>query len=108
MAVHVDKKNKEGKSMTINSLNGVNTIKPCSGIEKSAQTVKLPEQDTITLSPEAKAMGEVYALSEELRAVPDIRMDKVEAAIAKLKDPDYINKSVINNVADKIVDMFGI
>ena len=97
--------------MTINSLNGLNGVKSingCSGIEKSAQTVKLPEQDTITLSSEAKAMGEVYAISEELRAVPDIRMDKVEAAIQKLKDPDYINQSVINNVADKIVDLFGV
>ena len=97
--------------MTINSLNGLNGVKSingCPGIEKSAQTVKLPEQDTITLSSEAKAMGEVYAISEELRAVPDIRMDKVEAAIQKLKDPDYINQSVINNVADKIVDMLGV
>lgn len=96
--------------MTINSLNGlngVNSINGCSGM-KSAQTVKLPEQDTITLSSEAKAMGEVFAISEELRSVPDIRMDKVEAAIQHLKDPDYINQTVINNVADKIVDMFGV
>ena len=35
-------------------------------------------------------------------------MDKVEAAIQKIKDPDYINQSVINNVADKIADMLGI
>ncbi len=94
--------------MTINNVSGVNSIKNCSGIEKSAQTVKIPEKDTITLSSEAKAIGEVYALSEELKAVPDIRMDKVEAAIQKLKDPDYINQSVINNVADKIADMLGI
>ena len=94
--------------MTINNISGVNSIKPCSGIEKSAKAVKIPEQDTITLSSEAKAMGEVFAISEELNAVPDIRMDKVEAAIQKIKDPDYINQSVINNVADKIVDMFGV
>ena len=97
--------------MTINSLNGLNGVKSvngCSGIEKSAQTVKLPEQDTITLSSEAKAMGEVYAISEELRAVPDIRMDKVEAAVQKMKDPNYLNETVINNVADKIADMLGI
>lgn len=94
--------------MTINNISGVNSIKGCSGIEKSAKAVKLPEQDTITLSSEAKAMGEVFAISEELNAVPDIRMDKVEAAIQHLKDPDYINQSVINNVADKIADMLGI
>ena len=90
--------------MTINNISGVNSIKPCSGIEKSAKAVKIPEQDTITLSSEAK----VFAISEELNAVPDIRMDKVEAAIQKIKDPDYINQSVINNVADKIADMLGI
>ena len=94
--------------MTINNISGVNSVKGCSGIEKSAKAVKLPEQDTITLSSEAKAMGEVYALSEELSAVPDIRMDKVEAAIQKIKDPNYLNQSVINDVADKIADMFGI
>ena len=97
--------------MTINSLNGLNGVKSingCSGIEKTAKAVKLPEQDTITLSSEAKAMGEVYAISEELRAVPDIRMDKVEAAVQKMKDPNYLNETVINNVADKIADMLGI
>ena len=94
--------------MTINNISGVNSVKGCSGIEKSAKAVKVPEQDTITLSSEAKAMGEVYAISEELRAVPDIRMDKVEAAVQKMKDPNYLNETVINNVADKIADMLGI
>ena len=75
--------------MTINNISGVNSVKGCSGIEKSAKAVKLPEQDTITLSSEAKAMGEVFAISEELNAVPDIRMDKVEAAIQHLKDPMF-------------------
>ncbi|MBQ3320274.1 MAG: flagellar biosynthesis anti-sigma factor FlgM [Spirochaetia bacterium] len=94
--------------MTINNISGVNSINGCSGIGKTAPTVKVLEQDSISLSPEAKAMGDVLAISEELKSVPDIRMDKVEAAIQHLKDPDYINQSVINNVADKIVDMFGI
>ena len=94
--------------MTINNISGVNSIKGCSGIGKAAETVKIPEKDTISLSSEAKAMGEVFALSEELNTVPDIRMDKVEAAIQKIKDPNYLNQSVINNVADKIADMLGI
>ena len=94
--------------MTINNISGVNSVKGCSGIGKSAETVKVPAKDTISLSPEAKALGEVSALTEELRAVPDIRMDKVEAAVQKMKDPNYLNETVINNVADKIADMLGI
>lgn len=94
--------------MTINSLSGVSSVKGLSGIEKPAQTTKLPQEDTITLSSEAKTMGEVCAISENLQAVPDIRMDKVEAAIQHLKNPDYINQTVLNDVAGKLAKMLGI
>ena len=88
--------------MTINSLNGVSSVKGLSGIEKPAQT------DSITLSSEAKTMGEVCAISKNLQTVPDIRMDKVEAAAQKLKNPDYINQTVLNDVAGKLAEMLGI
>ncbi|MCQ2603609.1 MAG: flagellar biosynthesis anti-sigma factor FlgM [Spirochaetia bacterium] len=94
--------------MTINSLGGVSQIEGCTSIEKSVQSVRISEADSISVSSEAKAMGEVYAISEDLHTIPDIRMDKVEAAIQKLQDPNYINQAVINSVADKIADMFGV
>jgi len=94
--------------MTINSLSGVGSVKGLSAIEKSAQTVKLPQEDSITLSSEAKTMGEVCAISENLQAVPDIRMDRVEAVAQKIKTPDYINQTVLNDVAGKLAKMLGI
>ena len=44
----------------------------------------------------------------KVRAAPDLRMDKVEEAKRKLQDPDYINDTVVNSVADKIMGAFGL
>lgn len=94
--------------MTINSVGGVNPVQNYNKVEKSAHTSRINENDSITVSSEARTMGELYAISEYLRDIPDTRTDKVEAAIKKLEDPNYINSDVIENVADKIIDMFGI
>lgn len=94
--------------MTINSLNGVSSVQGSAAVERSSQTVRIQEKDSVAVSSEAKTMGEVYAAAEELRNLPDVRMDKVEAARTALKDPDYINRASVETVAEKMLNLFGL
>ena len=94
--------------MTIDKLGSINPIQNYNKSEKTEKAAPKAERDSISVSSEARAMGEVFQVAEAVREAPDIRMDRVEEVRAKLNDPDYINDSVINSVADKILDMFNI
>ena len=94
--------------MTIDKLGSINPIQNYNKSGKTGKAAQKPEHDSINVSSEARAMGEVFQVAEAVREAPDIRMDRVEEVRAKLNDPDYINDSVINSVADKIMDMFNI
>ncbi len=94
--------------MTIDKLGSINPIQNYNKNGKTGKASPKAERDSISVSSEARAMGEVFQVAEAVREAPDIRMDRVEEVRAKLNDPDYINNSVINSVADKIMDMFNV
>ncbi len=94
--------------MTIDKLGSINPIQSYNKSEKTAKTAQKTESDSISVSSEARAMGEIFQVAEAVRETPDIRMDRIEEVKQKLNDPDYINDKVINSVADKIIDMFEI
>jgi len=64
--------------------------------------------DSVSVSEEARAKGELFKLNAAVRSSDDVRMDKVEAAKLKLQDPNYLNQTVINSVADKLMGVFGL
>jgi len=53
-------------------------------------------------------MGEVYKIAEQVRAADDIRWDRVAEVKEKLKDPNYINDTIVDDVADSIMKLFDI
>ena len=94
--------------MTIDKLGSVNPVQNFNKTEKTVKSSYKTEKDSISVSSEARAMGEIYKAAETVKQAPDIRMDRVEEARRKINDPSYINEAVINTVADKIIDVFEI
>ena len=94
--------------MTIDKLGSINPIQNYSKTDKPLKSSYKTENDSISVSSEARAMGEIYQAAEAVRLTPDIRMDRVEEVRRKMDDPNYINDAVISTVADKIIDMFEI
>ena len=45
---------------------------------------------------------------EAANAAPDVRADRVAEVMQKMKDPSYINKSVVDLVADRLMDVYGL
>lgn len=89
--------------MTIDRLNPLDPIQPKkpSGAARADRT---SGNDSVSLSSEAVVKAELFKALELARAAPDIRMDRVAEAKAKLEDPDYINDTILNATADRILD----
>jgi negative regulator of flagellin synthesis FlgM len=93
--------------MTIDRLGPIDPLSKLNKAEKTDKAVKTDAKDTISVSDEAKNLGEIYRATEIVKASPDVRMDRVEEVKQKLQDPGYID-SKIEAVADRLMDSFGL
>lgn len=94
--------------MNIERLGPVDPVNKLGKTNKTSKPIKPGEKDSISISNDAKTMAEVYQAVETVKASPDIRADRVEEVRRKLEDPSYINDKLLGDVADSIMDMFGI
>jgi len=93
------------------NIEGIGPIDQISKLSKGQKTQKpsVPEKkDSVNISNDAKTMGEVYKIAEQVRAADDVRWDRIAEVKEKLKDPNYINNAVTESVADSIMKLFDI
>lgn len=91
--------------MEINKINSVNSIQT---VEKKnnvpgTQTAEKVSQDSIELTQEAQTQALYQKAMKIISETPDIRQDKVEAAISKLKQYSNPPDEVLDIVARKIL-----
>jgi len=94
--------------MTIDRLGGIDPLNNYGKTEKTTKTSKPEARDTIELSAEARDRAELFMATEAVRSTPDIRMDRVEELRRKLEDPNYINDTLLEGLADRLLDSFGV
>ncbi|MEM5947072.1 flagellar biosynthesis anti-sigma factor FlgM [Spirochaetia bacterium 38H-sp] len=94
--------------MTIDRTGPIDPINKYLKTQKTERVVKKSEGDSVSISQEAVRRAEFHKAVETVKATPDIRMDRVEEVKKKLEDPSYIDDTVIDVVADRILDVFGI
>ena len=92
--------------MTIDRVGPPDPLSNYNKTQKTSRSRRAGKSDAIEVSDEAKSKAEVYKAAELAKGAPDIRWELVDRAKAKLKDPNYINKEVIETVADRILDGF--
>ncbi len=94
--------------MTIDRLGPIDPFPPVNKPDKGSKPVKNDSADSISVSTQAKEMGEIFQATENIKKSPDIRLDRVEEIKRKLQDPAYIDQKVIESVADKVMELFGL
>jgi negative regulator of flagellin synthesis FlgM len=94
--------------MMIDRLGGIDPINDVQKTQKAHRVSGSAPTDSISVSSEAKELSEVYFAMEAAGAAPDVRSDRVAEVMQKIKDPSYINKSVVDLVADRLMDVYGI
>lgn len=99
---------RQGLGMTIDRLGPIDPAAQYNKASKPSKPVKKEASDSISLSSEAKQMGEIFQATERVKNSPDIRQERVDEVKRKLQDPSYINNKVIESVATKIMDLFDL
>lgn len=94
--------------MMIDRLGGIDPLKNVQNTHKAHRVSGTAKSDSISVSAEAKELAEVYNAMEAANAAPDVRADRVAEVMQKMKDPSYINKSVVDLVADRLMDVYGL
>ena len=90
---------------SIGPVEPVSNQKKINRIEKSLESEKA---DSIDVSAEAKSAAENFHKVELVKSSPDIRSEKITEAKEKLQDPNYIDEKVIDELADQIMQSFGV
>ncbi len=94
--------------MTIDRLNGIDPVKPVHPIQRAQRTEAVGKTDAVSVSNEARVLSDANIALEAVRNAPDIREDKVDEVKKKFADPSYINNALLELVADKILDDYGL
>jgi negative regulator of flagellin synthesis FlgM len=94
--------------MTIDRIGSIDPIQPGKKPGRTGQVSENAKTDSITLSSEALEKGDLYQAIEIVSSSADVRADRVEELKKKINDPSYINDTIIQATADKILDAFGL
>ena len=90
----------------INSINNVTQVNNVSNLRKNENVSKVSQDvDSIELSTEAR---EIYFMDKVANETPDVRADRIAELKEKIKDPNYLNDTIINSAADKFLAALGI
>jgi len=92
----------------IDRLGGIDPVNNVQKTQKAHRVSGTAQSDSISVSAEAKELSEMYFAIDTAKMSPDVRADKVAEVMQKMKDPSYINKSVVDLVADRIMDVYGL
>ncbi|MDR1987191.1 MAG: flagellar biosynthesis anti-sigma factor FlgM [Treponema sp.] len=93
--------------MMIDRIGSINPI-AAGKYEWNNQTNRTVQADSISLSPEALEKSELYRAHELVASASDVRVDRIAELKQKIADPSYINDTIIQATADKIMDVLGL
>ena len=94
--------------MTIDRLNGIDPVKPVQPIQRTQRPEAYNKADAVSVSNEARVLSDANIALEAVKNAPDIREDKVAEVKKKFEDPSYINNALLELVADRILDDYGL
>ena len=94
--------------MSIDKIGQVNGYNGYNKINKTNNNRNINSGDSVNISNEALDAAEKKRIFEIVMSAPDVRKDKVEEIKNKLKDPNYINDTILKETTEKILDAFGV
>ncbi|MDR1249353.1 MAG: flagellar biosynthesis anti-sigma factor FlgM [Treponema sp.] len=94
--------------MTVDRIGSLDPIQPGKKPGRSDQVNQRKNTDSISLSSEALEKSELHQARELVFSTVDVRAERIQEMKSKLNDPSYINKTILEGTADKIMDAWGL
>lgn len=98
----------EGLFMTIDKLSGMNPLKNINKTKRAESSLKTDKTDSVQISSDAKTMGELYQIAEKVNMAPDIRQERIDEVMDRMKNPDYFNTEKLEAVAEKLTGLYNL
>lgn len=92
--------------MTIDRVGSIEPVQPDKKTGRVNQVNQTPKTDSINISSEAVEKAELYRVKELADAAPEMSAERIEELRAKINDPSYLSKEVINATADRLINAF--
>jgi len=94
--------------MTIDRIGSIDPIQPGKKPGQTGQVRARQGADSISISSEAQERAELLRVQKLAAATADVRAERVAELKGKINDPAYINETVINATANRLIDtLFG-
>lgn len=90
--------------MDIDKIGPINNYNGYNKVNKKNPSKNINLSDSVNISKEALDRAETSRIMDIVKNTPDIRTDRVNEIKAKINNADYINKEVIDKVAEKILE----
>ncbi len=94
--------------MTVDRIGPVDPIHNPKKVKGAGKARQGGGTDSVSFSAEAKSKAEVFHATELAKGAPEVRWDRVQEVKKKLQDPSYISDKVVESVADRLMEHFGI
>lgn len=92
----------------INKIAGIDQVHKTGKTRPAHKPQNMERTDSVSLSSEARKMAEIQRTVEIIREAPDIRADKVESARRLIESGAFSERSVLEKVADKLLENMGL
>ena len=94
--------------MTIDRIGSIDPIQPGKKPGQTKQARATQGADSISISSEAHERAEMFRIQGLAAAAPDVRAERVAELRERINDPTYINDTVLNATADRLINsLFG-
>ena len=90
--------------MTIDRIGPIDPIQPGKKPGHTGQVRVTQGADSISISSEAQAKAELLRIQQMAAAAEDVRAERIAELKEKINDPAYINDTIINATANKLID----
>jgi negative regulator of flagellin synthesis FlgM len=94
--------------MSIERLGPLDPISTYNKNQKANKVEPKPARDSISVSSEAKVKAEMLKLADEVKNSADVREDRIAEIKEKMNNPSYIDNDVLDDVAEKLMEAFGL
>ncbi|HAW50684.1 TPA: hypothetical protein DCX16_07025 [bacterium] len=83
----------------ISGIGKINGAKP----KKSQEKQGYSGEDTLSISSEGLKASEIESLKRLVNSIPEVRQEKIDVAITRMKDGYYLNPSLATDIAETIL-----
>ncbi|MDR3161116.1 MAG: flagellar biosynthesis anti-sigma factor FlgM [Spirochaetaceae bacterium] len=94
--------------MTVDRIGSIDPIQPGKKTGRNSHVSPHEKADSIAFSSEAVEKGDLYRAMELVSSASDIREERIAELRQKINDPAYLNDTLLEATADRIMAVFGL